>query len=105
MFVLPLFQMTEPSARLQIDSLPAQWRIYQGTMPPVSKKPPVGASSGARDWRTVSAAPSSTVWVPLLPFNSVAVYPGLTVLTLIGVSRSSQASCTVIILRIALEPL
>jgi hypothetical protein len=47
--------------------------IYQGTTPPVSKKPPVGASSGARDWRTVSAAPSSTVWVPLLPFNSVAV--------------------------------
>jgi len=34
---------------------------HQGTVPPVSKKPPVGASSETSAWRTVSAAPSSTV--------------------------------------------
>src|SRR5579862_3351867 len=46
------------------------WR-HQGTTPPVSKKPPVGALSGARACRNASAAPSSSVWVPLLPFRSV----------------------------------
>jgi len=46
---------------------------HQGTTPPVSMKPPVGASSGARACRNASAAPSSSVCVPLLPFRSVAV--------------------------------
>src|ERR1700688_3513895 len=48
------------------------WR-HQGTTPPVSKKPPVGASSETRACRNASAAPSSSVCVPLLPFISVAV--------------------------------
>ena len=46
---------------------------YQGWGPPLSKKPPVGPSSGSRASKTVSAAPCSIVWVPLLPFRSVAV--------------------------------
>src|SRR5262249_5930406 len=75
---------------------------HHGTGRADEKCPPVGPSAGSKARRTASAAPSSTVCVPRWSFRSVAVYPGPAEFTLIGVSFSSKASCTVSMLRAAL---
>src|SRR5215831_1788995 len=78
---------------------------HHGTGPADEKYPPDGPLAGSKASRTASAAPSSTVCVPRWSFRSVAVYPGSAAFTLIGVSFSSKASCTVSMLRAALDAL
>src|SRR5262245_66019597 len=78
---------------------------HHGPGPADEKYPPVGPSAGSNARRTASAAPCSTVCVPPWSFRSVAVYPGSAEFTLIGVSLSSKASCTVSMLRAALDAL
>jgi NAD(P)-dependent dehydrogenase (short-subunit alcohol dehydrogenase family) len=64
---------------------------------------PVGPSGPSSATRTASAAPSSTVSVPLYSFRLVLVKPGETALTLIPVDPSSIAMASVIALRAVLE--
>src|SRR5262245_51165323 len=79
--------------------------IYHGITPCAPKKPPVGPSTGRVAKATGTFAPCSAVRKPLCSFRSVATYPGLTELTLIGVFRSSLAKKTVRALRADLEVL
>jgi ribosomal protein S18 acetylase RimI-like enzyme len=64
---------------------------------------PLGPSSGRVARYTLGSAPSAAVRNPLWLLKSVAVHPGLAELTLIGVSRSSLAYMTVIMLSAALD--
>ena len=68
---------------------------YQGTTCRSRKRPPVGPSSGSVASQTGVSAPSSGHLVPVLLFRSVRQAPGLAVLTLIEVPRSSFARETV----------
>src|SRR5258708_30913820 len=79
--------------------------IYQAITPFSPKKPPVGPSTGKVAKATGTFAPCSGVRKPLCSFRSVATYPGLTELTLMGVFRSSLAKKTVRALRAVLEAL
>src|SRR6266849_1587259 len=79
--------------------------IYQAITLFSPKKPPVGPSAGRIAKATGAFAPCSVVRKPLCPFRSVATYPGLTELTLIGVFISSFAKETVRALRAVLEAL
>jgi hypothetical protein len=79
--------------------------IYQAITPFSPKKPPVGPSAGRVAKATGTFAPCSGVRKPLYSFRSVATYPGLTELTLMGVFRSSLAKKTVRALTAVLKAL
>src|SRR5258708_36405579 len=64
---------------------------------------PLGPSSGRVARYTFGSAPSLAERNPRWLLKSVAVNPGLAALTLIGVSRSSLAYMTVIMLSAALD--
>src|SRR5690606_13724182 len=54
--------------------------LHQGKGPPASTKLPVGPSGPTCAIRTMISAPSSTVWMPVLPFRPGAAKPGATAL-------------------------
>src|SRR5258708_35749992 len=65
------------------DSPQAESYFYQGRGPASLKNPPVGPSSSSVASSITILAPSCTVRVPLNPFRSVAMKPGMAVLILI----------------------
>src|SRR5690606_28036455 len=67
---------------------------HHGSGSPRWVKVPVGPSSSSRAMATLLRAPSTTS-ISALGFMSVFTAPGWMALTLIAVSRSSQAKCTV----------
>src|SRR5690606_22422830 len=82
---------------------------HHGCDCPRMEKPPLGPASSTSASRTLVRAPSGTSSSPRCSpstwFMSVFTYPGWMVLTLIALSLSSQASCTVHALTALLDTL